>query len=53
MAKWLVWNNTQNRVEVPAVFPNQTDADAWILNDKLRNRPAQSQGDTLVAKQVD
>ena len=53
MAKWIVWNNTQSRVECTAVFPNQTDADAWILNYKLINRPAQAQGDVLAAKQVD
>jgi hypothetical protein len=32
MAKWVVWNNSANRLEVNSVFPNQTDANNAIYS---------------------
>jgi hypothetical protein len=54
MAKWVIWNNTQNRLEVQSVFANQTDSDNAITRLK-KSRPPRSSGpvESLVSKQVD
>jgi hypothetical protein len=30
MASWIIYNETQNRQEVEAVYPNQADAEAAV-----------------------
>jgi hypothetical protein len=51
-AKWIVFNRSQNRQELQAVYPSQSDADAAIVRYK-RKRPSGSQGDALASVQVE